>query len=285
MLYAVTGSTGAYGTLAVRHLLNLKVPASSIVALARDEAKAAGLKALGVQIRKADYNDRASVEAALRGVDRLLLVSASDPGKRLPQHQAVIDAAKAAGVKLVAYTSIVRADTSANPLAPDHKATEIYLQNSGLPFVLLRHNWYTENYLDDVKNAKASGGIFAAAGKGKVASATRSDYAEAGARVLIGEGHAGKVYELTGAAAWDYDELAKTAGELLGKTVTYHNQTPAERKKALLGFGLPEGVADFVTALDQGVANGTLAQTSGDLAHLLGRASQTLKEGLRAALV
>jgi len=285
MLYAVTGSTGAYGTLAVRHLLNLKVPASSIVALARDEAKAAGLKALGVQVRKADYNDPASLNAALKGVDRLLLVSASDPGKRLPQHQAVIDAAKAAGVKLVVYTSISRADTSTNPLAPDHKATEAYLRQSGLPFVLLRHNWYTENYLDDVKNARASGGIFAAAGKGKVASATRSDFAEAGARVLVGEGHSGKVYELTGASAWDYEELAKTAGELLGKPVSYHSQTPADRKKALLGFGLPEGVADFVTALDGSIAAGTLEAVSGDLAHLLGRAPQSLKEGLRTALV
>jgi len=284
MLYAVTGSTGAYGTLAVHHLLSLKVPASSIVALARDEAKAAGLKALGVQVRKADYNDAASVLAGLKGVDRLLLVSASDPGKRFPQHQAVIDAAKAVGVKLVAYTSISQADTSTNPLAPDHKATEAYLKASGVPFVFLRDNWYTENYLDDVKNAKTSGGIFAAVGTGKVASASRTDYAEAAVRVLIGEGHAGKVYELTGAKAWDYQELAKTAGELLGKTVTFHNQTLAERKNALVGFGLPEGVADFVTALDKAVSDGTLAQTSGDLAKLLGRAPLSLKDGLKAAL-
>jgi NAD(P)H dehydrogenase (quinone) len=284
MLYAVTGSTGAYGTLAVRHLLNLKVPASSIVAVARNEAKAAGLKALGVQVRLADYGDRASLEKALKGVDRLLLVSASEPGKRLPQHQAVIDSAKAAGTKLVVYTSISQADTSTNPLAPDHKATESYIRQSGVPFAFLRNNWYTENYLDDVKNAKLSGSIFAAAGAGKVASASRSDYAEAAARVLIGEGHAGKVYELTGAKAWDYAELARTAGELLGKTVTFQNQSPADRKKALMGFGLPEGVADFVTALDQSVAAGTLAQTSGDLAKLLGRAPQTLKEGLKPAL-
>ncbi len=285
MLYAVTGSTGAYGTLAVRHLLNLKVPASSIVALARDEGKAAGLKALGVQVRKADYNDPASLKKALEGVDRVLLVSGSEVGKRFSQHKAVIDAAKAAGAKLVVYTSISQADTSSNILAPEHKATEEYLHKAGVPFTILRDNWYTENYLDDVKNAKASGGIFAAVKKGKVASASRSDYAEAGARVLSGEGHAGKVYELTGAKAWDYDELAKTAGDLLGKTVTFHSQSAAERKKALVGFGLPEGIADFVTALDGSVEAGTLEKTSGDLAKLLGRAPQSLKEGLKAALI
>lgn len=284
MTYAVTGSTGAFGTLAVRHLLNLRVPASSIVALARDEAKAASLKALGVQVRLADYEDRASLEKAFKGVDRVLLVSSNAVGKRFAQHQAAIDAAKAAGVKLIAYTSLGFASTSANPLAPEHKATEEYLAKAGVPFVLLRNNWYTENYIDDVKNAKASGGIFAAVGSGKVASASRTDYAEAAARVLTGESHAGKVYELTGTKAWDYTELAKTAGEVLGRTVTFHNQSAADRKAALLGFGLPEGIADFVTALDQGIEAGTLEKTSGDLAKLLGRAPESLKDGLKAAL-
>jgi NAD(P)H dehydrogenase (quinone) len=284
VLYAITGSTGAFGTLAVRHLLNLKIPASSLVALARDEVKAAGLKALGVQVRQADYEDPVSLEKALRGVDRLLLVSSSAVGKRFAQHKAAIDAAKTAGVKLIVYTSISRATSSANPLAPEHKATEEYLSKASVPFVLLRNNWYTENYTDDVKNAKASGSIHAAVGAGKVASASRTDYAEAAARVLIGEGHAGKVYELTGEKAWDYAELAKVAGELLGRAVTFHNQSAGDRKKTLVGFGLSEGVADFVTAIDQGIEAGTLAQTSGDLAMLLGRAPLSLKEGLTAAL-
>ena len=284
MLYAVTGATGAFGTLAVRHLLKLKVPASSIVALVRDEAKAASLKADGVQVRKADYDDRGSLAAALKGVDRLLLVSSNAVGKRFPQHQSVVEAAKAAGVKLVVYTSIAHADTSANPLAPDHKATEEFIRKSGIPFVFLRNNWYTENYTDDVKNAKNSGGIFGAYDAGKVASASRTDYAEAAARVLSGEGHAGKVYELSGTEAWDFPELAKITGELHGRDVTYNNQSADARKKALLGFGLPEGVADFVTALDRGVAAGTLAQASTDLTKILGRQPQSLKEGLKAAL-
>jgi NAD(P)H dehydrogenase (quinone) len=284
MKYAVTGSTGAFGSLAIRHLLSLKVPASSIVALARDESKAAGLKALGVQVRIADYGDRRSLDTALVGVDRLLLVSGSEVGKRAAQHQAVIDAAKADGVKLVVYTSLGHADTSPNPLASEHKATERALAASGLPFVILRNNWYSENYADDLRRAKESGTIAAAVGQGRVASASRSDYAEAAARVLAGEGHAGKTYELTGTKAWDYRELAATAAEILGRSVSFTNMTAEERRKSLLSAGLPEGAAAFVASLDQAIEAGSLAAVSGDLEKLLGRKPQSLKDGLRAAL-
>jgi len=284
MTYAVTGSTGSFGMLAIQHLLDLKVPAASIVALARDEAKAAGLKAKGVQVRIADYKDKGSLEKALKGVDRLLLVSSSEVGQRAPQHQAVIDAARTDGVKLVVYTSISHADASSNPLAPEHKTTEKALLVSGLPHVILRNNWYTENYTDDVKHAKDSGVIAAAAGAGRVASASRTDYAEAAARVLVGEGHAGKTYELNGTKAWDYQELAATAAEILGCPVIFKNLTAAERQKSLVTVGLPEGAAGFVTSLDQAIEAGTLATVSGDLEKLLGRKPRSLKDGLKAAL-
>jgi NAD(P)H dehydrogenase (quinone) len=283
MLYAVTGSTGAFGTLAVHHLLKLKVPAASIVALARDEAKAAGLKALGVQVRVADYGDKASLEKALKGVERLLLVSGNDFSQRAAHHKNVIDAAKADGVKLIAYTSVSKATTSTNVVAADHKATEEHLKKAGIPFVLLRNNWYTENYADDVKHAKDSGVIALATANAKVASASRTDYAEAAAKVLTGEGHSGKVYELTG-AAWDFNELAKVASEVVGRPVTYQALTADARHKALVSFGLPEAVAGFVTALDTSVAAGTLADATGDLEKLLGRKPATLKEGLKAVL-
>lgn len=284
MTYAVTGSTGALGALAIQHLLSLKVPASSIVALARDAAKAAHLTAQGVQVRIADYEDPKSLQAALKGVDRLLLVSSNAVGQRFAQHKNAIDAAKAAGVKLVAYTSLNQARSSANPLAPDHKATEEYLAQSGVPHVVLRNNWYTENYVDDLRHAKASGVIAAAVGTGRVASATRSDYAEAAARVLTAEGQAGKVYELTGSVAWDYTELAKVATEVLGRPVAFVNQTPAERHQMLVSVGLPDGVAGFVTSLDAGIVAGTLATVSPDLEKLLGRKPTSLRDGLKAAL-
>jgi NAD(P)H dehydrogenase (quinone) len=284
MLYAVTGSTGALGNLVIQHLLDLKVAASSIVALARSEAKAAGHRAKGLQVRLGDYEDRASLEKAFAGVDRLLLISGSEVGKRAPQHQAVIDAAKAARVKLIVYTSISHADSSVNPLAPEHKATEAALKASGLAFVILRDNWYTENYVDDLRQAKQSGLIMAAVGGGRVASASRGDYAEAAARILVGEGHLGRIYELTGSKAWDYEELARTAAEILGRPVVFKKLSADERHKSLLAAGLPEGGASFVTALDQAIEAGSLAAVSGDLEKLLGRKPKSLKEGLAAAL-
>jgi NAD(P)H dehydrogenase (quinone) len=284
MIYAITGSTGAFGTVAIDHLLDLKISAESIVALARDETKAAGLKAKGIQVRIADYGNRGSIEKALKGVDRLLLVSGSEVGQRAAQHQTVIDAARAEGVKLLVYTSIGHADTSSNPLAPEHKATEKALMTSGLHYVILRNNWYTENYADDLKHARESGIIAAAVGLGRVASASRTDYAEAAARVLVGEGHDGNIYELTGTKAWDYQELADTATKLLGRPVTFKKLTAAERRESLMLLGLPEGAAGFVTSLDQAIEAGTLATASDDLEKLLGRKPRSLEEGLRAAL-
>lgn len=284
MTYAVTGATGAFGTLAIQHLLAMKVPAASVVAVVRNPGKAAALAAAGVALRTADYADRPALEAALRGVDRLLLVSSSELGQRAAQHRNVIEAARSAGVGLIVYTSLSHADRSANPLAAEHLASEQALRASGVPFVVLRNNWYTENHAEDVRRARETGVIAAAVGTGRIASASRSDYAEAAARVLAGEGHAGKTYELSGPAAWDFAELARTAGELLGRPVAFRNLSPAERKAGLVAAGLPEPVADFVTGLDGGIASGSLAETGPDLERLLGRRPKDLREGLAAIL-
>lgn len=283
MTYAITGSTGPFGTTAIRRLLDWKVPASSIVAVARDEGKAAPLKALGIQVRLASYEDGAALEKALKGVDRLLLVSGSEVGKRIEQHRNVIEAAMKNGVKLVVYTSIARADTSTNPLAPEHVATEALLKGSGIPFAVVRNNWYTENYANDLKQAAATGIIEAAAGEGKVCSATRSEYAEAAARVLSSEAPAGKVYELSG-EAWDYAELARVASELLGRSVVYKAVSPEDRTAHLVQVGLPPGVAAFVASLDQAAAAGTLSHAGADLEKLLGRKPKSLKDGLAESL-
>ncbi len=283
MIYAVTGATGHLGALAVQQLLKRGVPASSVVALARDANKTSGLKALGVTVRIANYDDAASWGSALAGVDRLLLISGSDVGGRDRQHGVVINAAKAAGVKLIAYTSIAHADTSTNPLAPEHKATEALLKSSGVPFVLLRHNWYTENYTDDLKFARESGMIANAAGQGRVASATRAELAEADVHALMSDGQEGKIYELNG-PAWSFEDFARAASEVLGRPVTYQPLTPEARRSALVAVGLPEGVADFVVSLDLAIAAGTLAHTSNDLETLLGRKPLSLVQGLRTLL-
>jgi NAD(P)H dehydrogenase (quinone) len=283
MTYGITGSTGPFGTTAIRRLLDWNIPAASIVALARSRDKAAALSSLGVDVRFADYAQPSTLASALEGVDRLLLVSGSEVGKRINQHKNVIDAAKKSGVKLIVYTSISRADSSTNPLAPEHVATEAMLKSSGVPFVIVRNNWYTENYVNDLKQAQVTGVIEAAAGAGKVCSATRGDYAEAAARALTGDGEAGRIYELAG-PAWDYAELAKVTTELLGRSVVYKAVSPEQRKASLIGAGLPPEVAAFVVSLDLAVEAGTLAHTSGDMEKLLGRKLKNLKEGLSESL-
>ncbi len=280
MKYAVTGSTGGFGSSAIKHLLNSKIPADSIVAVARNEAKASTLKDQSVDVRIADYENSESLTKALEGVQKVLLVSSSEVGKRFNQHKNVIDAAKASGVKQIIYTSITRADTSANILAPEHKQTEAYLNSSGIEFVILRNNWYTENYLPDVQYGGQSGVIATATGEGRVASAGRNEYAEAAAAVLTGDGHSGKTYELAG-PLWNFHELALAASAVLGKPVSHRLITVEERKANLVAAGMDEGTAGFYAALDQSIAEGTLDIESQDMANLLGRKPASLEETLK----
>ncbi len=280
MKYAVTGSTGNFGTLAIQSLLAQGIAPSSITAIARDEAKAKDFKAKGLTVRIANYGDKASLESALEGVDGLLLVSGSEVGQRAAQHHNVIEAAKAAGVKRIAYTSITQASTSKNPLAPEHKATEEELKSSGIEYTILRNNWYLENFAGDIAGAKQSGVIAAAVKTGKVGSALRREYAEAAVKALVGEGHAGKTYEL-GGTPWSFTEFAEALSTVIGRPVRFQTITEEEKKAALVGFGLPDGMAGFYAALDTSIEEGTLSYHSGDLAKLLGREPASLVEGIR----
>jgi NAD(P)H dehydrogenase (quinone) len=280
MKYAVTGSTGGLGSLAVKQLVKEGVSPSSIIALARSEAKAESLKSMGVTVRVADYDDTASLKSALAGVDRLLLVSGNAVGQRFAQHSNVLEAAKAAGVKRIAYTSLIAADTSTNPLAGEHKATEAAIKASGLEYVILRNNWYTENFLGDVAGAKQTGMILAAVTTGTVASALKAEYAEAAVRALMDDRHEGKIYELAG-KPWTYSELAKAVSAVIGKPVAFKAISEAEKKAVLLAAGLPEGGAAFYASVDLSIEAGTLSHTSGDLEMLLGRKPLDLEKALR----
>ena len=280
MKIGVTGASGQLGRLTVQHLLKTCKP-EDIVAIVRDPAKAADLAAAGVVVRTADYNDAAALEAAMSGLDKLLLVSSNELGKRFAQHKNVIDAAKTAGVKQVVYTSAPKATTSTLILAPEHKATEEYLAGSGLTYTVLRNNWYTENYANSVQNAAKSGELVAAVGTGRVASAERADYAEAAAAVLTGEGHGGKVYELTGDTAWDFNDLAAAVAEAAGCACTYKPVSPDELKSAMMANGLDEGTAGFVATLDANIADGSLGEATGDLRKIIGRPATPLKETVK----
>ena len=280
MTILVTGATGQLGRLIVESLLERGASADQIVAGARDVSKAADL---GVRAVHLDYTDPASIAAALDGVDSVVLVSGSEVGQRVAQHRAVIDAAAAAGVSKFVYTSAPKATTSDLVLAPEHKATEEAIAASGLPAVILRNNWYTENYVRDLATAAETGVLSSGAGDGRVASASRKDYADAVAVVLLEDGHIGEVYELGGDVAWTYSDLAAAFSEILGREVSYVPLSFDEQVAALRGFGLDEGTVGFVAALDAGIRGGALADTDGTLSRLIGRPTTPLVEGLRAA--
>jgi NAD(P)H dehydrogenase (quinone) len=284
MTIVVTGATGHLGHLIVEALLKRGVSPSEIVAGGRNLDKLDDLAEQGVTVVPLDYDDPSTLDAAFTGIETLMLVSASEPGKRVPQHKAAIDAAVAAGVKRIVYTSAPRATTSALVLAPEHKATEELIAASGVPATILRNNWYSENYAGTAAQSAQSGVLVSSVRDGLVASASRKDYADAAAVVITSPGHEGKVYELSGDVAWTQDDLAAAISQVTGVTVVYTPVSTEEHAAILRSAGLDEGTIGFVTALDANIAQGDLSETSGELRELIGRPTTPLAEGLAAAL-
>lgn len=279
----VTGASGQLGQLVIDALL-ARVPASQIVAGVRSLDKGAAIAAKGVALRAFDYNEPASIDAALKGIDKLLLISGNEIGQRVRQHAAVVDAARRAAVKHLAYTSILKADRSKLILAGEHRATEEIIAASGIPFTFLRNGWYTENYTGSLGATIASGALLGAAGDGAVAPAARADYAAAAAAVLTSEGHAGKRYELAGDRALTLSEFAAEIAAVSGKPVVYRNLAAADYAATLHSFGLPEGFAKVLADCDEGIARGELVDTSATLRALIGRPTTPIATTLAAAL-
>lgn len=282
-MIVVTGASGQLGRLVIEELLK-KLPAQQIVAAVRNPDKLSDLAARGVQVRLADYNQPDTLEAAFQSAEKLLLISSSEVGQRVAQHRNAIDAAKRAGVGLVVYTSILRADTSPLALAAEHQETEAILQASGLPYTLLRNGWYTENYLASIPPALQHGVFIGSAGEGKIASAARADYAAAAAAVLTRSGQAGKTYELAGDEAYTLAELAAEITRQSGKAVVYQNLPEADFKGALLGAGLPEPIAGLLAESDVGAAKGGLFDDGHQLSELIGRPTTPLAILVKAAI-
>ena len=278
----VTGASGQLGRLVITSLLE-KTAASNIIAAVRNPEKVADLAEKGVQVRQADYNDVASLVTAMQDVEKVLLISSSEVGQRTAQHSNVINAAQQAGVSLLAYTSILNADSSPLILAQEHVATEKLLAESGVPYVLLRNGWYSENYTMGVATALQYG-VVGCAGDGKLATAARADYAAAAAAVLVKDGQAGKVYELAGDNAFTLSEYAAAISKVSGKTVAYQNVPEAEFTKILVGAGLPEGFAAILANSEIGASQGALFSDSKDLSTLIGRPTTPIEDSIKAAL-
>lgn len=278
-MIAITGATGQLGQHVIENLLKT-VPASQIVAIVRNPAKAATLSLQGITVRQADYSDEAAFTTALQGIDKLLLISSSEVGQRTPQHRNVINAAQAAHVKFIAYTSLLHANTSPLGLADEHVATEKMLAESGIAYALLRNGWYSENYLASAPAALEHGVFIGAAGEGKIAAATRADYAAAAARVISEEGHAGKIYELAGDEGWTLSQLAAELAQQSGKKVVYQNLSEADFAAALKGFGLPAGLAEMLADSDIGASKGGLFDDSHTLSTLIGRPTTSLADSI-----
>lgn len=283
-MIAVTGANGQLGRLVIESLIG-KVPASDVVALVRNVDKAQELAALGVELREADYDKPETLTNALQGIDKLLLISSNAVGQRIPQHQAVVDAAKAQGVSLLVYTSILKAQQSPMKMAEEHVATENYIQQSGIPAVILRNGWYSENYMGSIKEVVQFGVVAGASGDGQISSAARKDYAEAAATVLASEDDlAGNVYELAGDESFSLSEYAQELTRQSGKSVAFNSLSDAEYKDFLVSVGLPDGFAALLADSDLNARDGWLFDDSATLSKLIGRPTtpmhQTITENI-----
>lgn len=280
----VTGASGHLGRLVIEHLIKRGTPAEQIIAAVRTPEKAQDLVAQGVSVRKADYNNINTLNTAMAGVKRVVLVSSSEVGQRTAQHKNIIQAAKDAAVELLAYTSILDAEQSPLQLAAEHVETEQVLAESGVPYVLLRNGWYSENYTENINTALEHGVVLGCAGQGKYATATRANYAEAAAVVITSENQAGKAYELAGDHAFTLDEYAQALSKIIGKTVVYQDLPEAEYIKVLVDAGMPEGFATILADADAGAAKGGLFDGSQTLSALIGHPTTSIEDSIQAAL-
>lgn len=283
MKIAITGATGQLGSIVIEKLL-LQTEANNIVALVRNPANATHLTAQNIEVREFDYDRPETLVPALSGIDKLLLISANEVGRRTPQHKAVIDAAKVAGVPYLAYTSLLRADTSPLGLAQEHRETEKLIQDSGLYYTFLRNNWYSENYLAGVAHTIEIGTLFGAAQDGRISSASRIDYAEAAAKVLTSTGHDNQTYELAGSQSFSLSELATLIGQAASKTINYQNLSAEEYTQGLTQAGLPAGLVEVIVDADIQTIQGAMYSDSQDLEQLIGRKTTNIQDAIKAAL-
>lgn len=283
MKYAVTGATGRLGRSVISQLVS-QLNKDEIIALARDTKKAANILPAGIEIRKADYTNEKELEEAFKNVDRLLFVS-SVPGAEYPrdkQHLNIVEAAKKAGVKFIAYTSFPHADQAKSQLSSDHRITEQALSESGIKHSFLRNNWYLENEFDLIKTALAGGHIVYSAQNGRVGWALEREYAAAAAKVLISKSPK-KIYEFAGQPL-TFAEFAAVLSEISSKEFKVESVTDGEYKNILENQGVPSQVADMIVMVQTLIRNNELAKESKDLEEVLGHGLMPLKEAIQEVI-
>jgi len=279
MKILVTGATGKLGSKVVETLLKT-LPAEQLAVSVRNPEKAEGLRARGVDVRQGDFDHPETLDTAFAGIDRLLIISADgDNETRIRQHSNAVKAAERAGVKFIAYTSIVNATESKNLMAPPHVATEAAIIKTGIPYTILRNNWYLENEIGSIEGALAGAPWVTSAGAGKIGWAVHQDYAEAAAAVLVGNGHENKVYELSGPLLTQ-EELASVLGVVLDKEIPVEQVNDEKYGEIMKGLGLPDFVIPIVIGIQESMRNGSLDVKSNDFEKVLGRPLTPISEDL-----
>ncbi len=282
----VTGASGQLGAAVVRHLLDtFKVAASSLVAGSRDTAKLSDLASRGVEIRRVDFDDQASLTDGLAGVDRVLIVSTDAldaSGTRQRQHLAAVEAAKKAGVGRIFYTSMPSADDSLITFAPDHLATEEAIKASGIAYSIFRNGWYMENLFMALPAALASGQWYSASGEGKLAHIARDDIARAIAGGIASPAAGNVTYTLTGEKAYTTEEIAALASEITGKPLAVVHVNDEQLAQGMAGAGVPAPYIPTFVSFDANTREGKIAMVTDDAATLSGAKLTSLKDFMEA---
>jgi NAD(P)H dehydrogenase (quinone) len=279
MKILVTGATGKLGSKVVESLLK-SVPASDLAVSVRKPEKAEGLRARGVEVRQGDFDRPQDLDAAFKGIDRLLIISADgDNETRIQQHANAVQAAERAGVKFIAYTSLANATESQNLMAPPHVATEAAIIKTGIPYSFLRNNWYLENEIGSIQGAIAGAPWVTSAGAGKVGWALQQDYADAAAAVLVGNGHENTVYELSGPLLTQ-EELVSALGKVAGMEIPVQQVSDEQYAEIMKGLGLPDFVVSIVVGIQESIRNGSLEVESNDFEKVLGRPVTPINEAM-----
>jgi NAD(P)H dehydrogenase (quinone) len=280
----ITGASGDLGRRVTAELLR-RVPAEAVVLVSRTPDSLTEARAAGAEVRRGDFDDPAGLRSALRGGERMLLISSVVTGlQRVAQHQAAIEAAKAAGVRHVVYTSLVGvADGNPAAVSADHLQTERALAASGLDVTILRHSWHADVVAGVLAPAAARMGRWTInTGDGRVALIDKDDAAAAAAAVLAGDGHAGETYDLTGPELLTIGKLASITSELTGRPVEFEDVDDDTMLGIFQAVGAdrPHDLVSFGRA----IRDGWLAVCSDDVQRLTSRPARSMRELLEASL-